>query len=152
MTCSDSNSVGYRALHSRIARELGKASDHYCRCGARASQWAYDHRDSHELVDPRCGPYSLNLARYSAMCRSCHVRLDLRNARAARAARHLRISIRHMPRCTVCSRPVLCGQGLTHYECRPRCPECGMPAQICTPGCPNARQSRRWSPTATPAE
>ena len=118
-----------------MSREpAGAATGHYCECGAPASQWVY--------LD---GP-----DRYSAVCRPCREWLDIRIARAAKAAEAFRRSLQHIPRCTVCNQPVIAGQGRSHFECRPRCPECGMPAGICTPGCPNA--SRGWSLAAIPAK
>jgi hypothetical protein len=44
---------------------------------------------------------------------------------------------RHEPLCAVCDRPVTCGQGDSHYECRPRGATCGQPAGICLTGCPD---------------
>jgi hypothetical protein len=46
---------------------------------------------------------------------------------------------RRNPACAICDRPVMCGQGASHYECRPRCVNCGQPEGICLPGCLNSQ-------------
>lgn len=76
LTCSQAGSrnsvwagedAGYLALHGRIYRILGKASERRCMCGERARDWANLTGDYADTYD------------YTAMCRRCHRRYD--NAR-----------------------------------------------------------------------
>lgn len=64
----------YGAVHARLAREYGQASEYDCPCGLPAEQWAY--------VGPRAPgerkPYSPNLTMYRAMCGACHRHYDQR--------------------------------------------------------------------------
>ena len=71
--------AGYGAAHDRVRRDRGPASEHTCAACRRnrAHQWAYDHSDSNERVDPQLGPYSLDPARYRPLCVSCHKLADL---------------------------------------------------------------------------
>ena len=69
--------VGYVGVHRRLVVGRGPASEHLCRCGAPASEWAYDHGDPDERVDPRIGrPYSTDPDRYEPLCLPCHRTLD----------------------------------------------------------------------------
>jgi hypothetical protein len=64
--------VGYNAIHQRLKRDRGPASEQWCTdCGGPAMDWAYDHLDPDELMG-KDGPYSLDLAHYRARCRRCH--------------------------------------------------------------------------------
>lgn len=60
------DSVSYNGVHARVKRERGRASLHNCmHCGGRARDWAYDHSDPNERIDPRKGcPYSPDVSRY----------------------------------------------------------------------------------------
>lgn len=69
--------VGYTAMHERIYRMRGPATDHTCqRCGKSAEDWAYDHSDPSERVELGKGPYSTDPAHYMPLCHSCHMKLD----------------------------------------------------------------------------
>jgi hypothetical protein len=68
---------GYVAVHDRVHRARGKASEHRCTCGAPAAEWSYDHKDPAHLLSDRGRPYSTNMDRYVPLCRPCHRRLDL---------------------------------------------------------------------------
>jgi len=74
------DAAGYEAIHSRLKREHGKASEHACaRCDESAVDWAYDHACPNEKTVERRGriyAYSTNPDRYLPLCRSCHTRLD----------------------------------------------------------------------------
>ena len=71
-------SASYNAIHTRIRQDRGHARGYACvRCASRARDWAYDHSDPNELVDPHLGfAYSLDQARYVPMCKSCHSKFD----------------------------------------------------------------------------
>lgn len=62
----------YSAVHQRVRKRDGKASDHTCRCGAPARHWAY--------IGPRAPedrlPYR-GVDDYEAMCTACHKRMDM---------------------------------------------------------------------------
>ncbi len=81
--------------------------------------------DPDERYDERCGPYSTASDRYAPGCVSCRKRFDLplvSTAKKKSLAKKTEKPIRRRePLCTVCDRPVMCGQGDSHYECRPRC-------------------------------
>lgn len=68
----------YGAVHRRLHRYRGKASDHQCQqCSAQAEDWAYSRQDPNELMDEATGfPYSTDLKQYWPLCRPCHYRLD----------------------------------------------------------------------------
>lgn len=69
--------VGYTAMHERIYRMRGPATEHPCwRCGTQADEWAYDHSDPRERVEQGKGPYSTDPTRYMALCLPCHRKLD----------------------------------------------------------------------------
>lgn len=67
----------YRAAHSRIARDRGKAREHSCvDCGCQAQHWSYMHTDPCEMVSPTGQPYSLDPAHYEPRCAPCHAIFD----------------------------------------------------------------------------
>jgi hypothetical protein len=69
-------STAYPAVHQRMRRVRGSASEHACvECGATAAAWAYDKSDPHELtavVQGRRVTYSADIGRYEPMCTACH--------------------------------------------------------------------------------
>lgn len=71
--------VTYSGAHMRVREIRGTATAFPCSaCRTEvASNWAYDHRDPNEIVDPRNGPYSADPARYRPLCVSCHKVADL---------------------------------------------------------------------------
>lgn len=73
-----SSDPGYRTAHRRIQTTRGKAADYPCaHCPEAAREWAYDFTDP----DPRrLGrmQFSLDTDRYMPLCRSCHLKWDLR--------------------------------------------------------------------------
>lgn len=69
--------VQYRMAHQRVRIARGPACNHMCRCGQQADEWAYDHADPNELRSPEGLPYSLDVDRYTPMCRPCHRLFDL---------------------------------------------------------------------------
>lgn len=72
------NDASYRQAHARMQAWRGLASAHQCMCGAQAAEWAYDHADTAEQLDPDGRPYSTDPARYSPKCRPCHRTADAR--------------------------------------------------------------------------
>ena len=58
--------ASYKAVHKRLEAEFGRAATHVCPCGERALDWAFDDPDG----------YSTDLSKYTALCRSCHIRKD----------------------------------------------------------------------------
>jgi len=70
----------YGAVHKRLERERGRASEHLCAaCGNRAQEWSYDGGDPNELtevLEKRPIKYTTDLERYSPRCRKCHRHLD----------------------------------------------------------------------------
>lgn len=72
------HSPTYRNAHKRIVTKRGRAADHSCvACGQQAAEWAYNHRDPDERIDPARGfPYSSNPDFYDPMCRKCHTAFD----------------------------------------------------------------------------
>lgn len=71
--------VGYRALHQRIERRRGTASDYDCRvCGDQARTWALDHDSQTEnlRVDDHTSMaglvFSLDLDDYRPLCQRCN--------------------------------------------------------------------------------
>lgn len=70
----------YHSTHKHVRRVRGPASEHACRCGSAADQWAYDHADPDEVQGKH--PYSLKPEHYRPLCRSCHVKEDGARARA----------------------------------------------------------------------
>ena len=75
----------YDSAHARVRRRRGPASALSCaHCGGPAKDWAYDHLDPAEQIDNRGGkalPFSLDLSHYMPLCRTCHRRFDLAQAR-----------------------------------------------------------------------
>jgi hypothetical protein len=72
-------SAKYSAVHNRLARRRGKATDHACAlCGAPARQWALrkDAKGPILQCSDRPSPYSENPADYFALCVRCHQALD----------------------------------------------------------------------------
>lgn len=66
----------YNAVHFRVAKALGNATDHLCiQCPRRAHGWAYQHT-AEEPMWSNGAPYSDNPADYAPMCASCHKKLD----------------------------------------------------------------------------
>jgi len=68
--------VTYRGLHARISRARGLASEFTCECGNPAEQWSYDYTDPSPKFSEQGSPFSLDVRRYQAMCRSCHGKRD----------------------------------------------------------------------------
>ena len=67
----------YNAVHLRIRAQRGPAKDNTCPCGAAAEHWAYVRGDDQSVrYDERGRPYSIDLSRYVALCRTCHRRMD----------------------------------------------------------------------------
>ena len=70
-------SATYNAVHLRIRAQRGPAKDNTCPCGAAAEHWAYVRGDDQSVrYDERGRPYSIDLSRYVALCRTCHRRMD----------------------------------------------------------------------------
>lgn len=78
-----SASPSYSAIHRRLARTNGAAAALPCAdgCGSPAAEWAYDYTDPFELPSAD-GPYSVELARYRPLCKSCHKLFDLAHREA----------------------------------------------------------------------
>lgn len=76
---------GLRAMHARLRRDKGPASNYACTCGAQASDWAYNHEDPAPKLSPdRRGTWmwwSDNPDMYVPMCRKCHRNFDAKRAR-----------------------------------------------------------------------
>ena len=67
----------YNAVHLRIRAQRGPAKDNTCPCGAAAEHWAYVRGDDQSVrYDNEGRPYSTDLSRYEALCRTCHRRMD----------------------------------------------------------------------------
>lgn len=84
----------YSAIHYRLDRKHGRASEHLCTdCGAPAQDWSYDGTDPNE-VHGRAGgsvlAYSLDLDRYVPRCRPCHSRFDAKRQEVHFVARALK--------------------------------------------------------------
>lgn len=65
------DNASYAAAHTRLSKERGNANTHTCPCGKRAREWAFDEPTG----------YSLDFSRYTAMCQSCHHKLDCNSKR-----------------------------------------------------------------------
>lgn len=66
------------AIHQRVYKSKGKASEHNCvDCGKRARHWSYDRTDPNQKIDPKRGPYSLNMDCYHPRCVRCHKNFDM---------------------------------------------------------------------------
>jgi hypothetical protein len=70
--------IGYVGMHDRVFNARGRASDYPCfHCAVQAQQWAYNHEDPAELIDPeRRLAYSLDVFNYLPLCLSCHLIFD----------------------------------------------------------------------------
>jgi len=70
----------YSTVHHRLRRLRGPASRWPCQeCDQPAREWAYDNSDPNELVGTNSASrvrYSLDLAHYDPLCRTCHRRRD----------------------------------------------------------------------------
>ncbi len=75
--------VSYEAVHYRVRRLRGKASDHQCTdCGSQARHWSYDHDSDLERYAQGKGAYSIEIDHYSPRCVPCHKTFDLGLLRA----------------------------------------------------------------------
>lgn len=82
--------AGYRAVHTRLRKMLGRAASYGCTdCHRQAEDWSYDHTDSDERHDERGCPFSTDLSRYQPRCKSCHSIFD---ETAFKAWRHRRVA------------------------------------------------------------
>jgi hypothetical protein len=72
--------AAYSTVHSRLSKYLGRAAGHQCSCGRPAVDWAYDHGDPDERLNPEGQPYSPDPSHYRPMCRGCHTRFDSQRA------------------------------------------------------------------------
>lgn len=70
------DAVGYSAVHERLNRTRGHASEYQCaHCPDAAVDWAYDGMCPDEKYDERHGrmlAYSTDPTRYMPLCRRCH--------------------------------------------------------------------------------
>ena len=70
-------SATYNAVHLRLRAQRDAAKDSTCPCGAAAEHWAYVRGDDQSVrYDNEGRPYSTDLSRYEALCRTCHRRMD----------------------------------------------------------------------------
>lgn len=77
-------SVGYTAAHARTKARRGPASLQICCwCLGPADHWAYDHSDPDPLISAKGFPYTLDPARYIAICARDHRTLDRLHKRNA---------------------------------------------------------------------
>lgn len=77
---SDVRPGTYVQVHHEVRRLRGRADDHSCLCGEPARDWAYQHTGNPELrALDGSRPHSLNPNDYEPMCRSCHIRFDLKH-------------------------------------------------------------------------
>lgn len=61
------DAIGYFAVHTRLTKQRGKASEHTCvDCSKQALHWSYKGREG----------FSTNLADYEPRCASCHQEYD----------------------------------------------------------------------------
>lgn len=71
---------GWDAIHKRIFRERGKATQYACvDCAGPAREWSYNGEDPNEItgtVGRFKLPYSLDLAHYEPRCTPCHRNFD----------------------------------------------------------------------------
>ena len=69
--------VSYTAMHTRILKVRGRASEHECiQCEGVAAEWAYDYTDPSPKYRKGRGLYSTDPARYVPMCVRCHKTFD----------------------------------------------------------------------------
>ena len=67
---------GYHAVHHRLYRDRGLASQHECvDCGEQAFHWSYDHTEITPLHSPK-GDYSTDQTKYQPRCALCHKAFD----------------------------------------------------------------------------
>lgn len=75
----------FAAIHKRLTRTLGRASEHDCvDCGGPAREWSYNNADPDELTAEISGrtrgrftvAYSLDISNYDPRCTSCHRKFD----------------------------------------------------------------------------
>ena len=88
--------IGYSAVHQRIIREYGKASDYACiDCGDYARDWAYMHDDPDAITSYATGSYghaySLDPDSYQPLCRSCHLKFDAHDEPHRRKHRNITV-------------------------------------------------------------
>ncbi len=73
----------YVAVHMRVSRINGKASDSLCAdCESQAEDWSYDNQDPDELMVMRNGSnikYSAKPEHYEPRCRRCHKAFDAKH-------------------------------------------------------------------------
>jgi len=78
--------VGYSAVHQRLKRERGLASDYACiKCYSSANEWAFIGNPESALYKNVIGRrgketrlfFSRDLTQYEPMCHSCHVAYDM---------------------------------------------------------------------------
>lgn len=80
-------SATYNAVHLRLRAQRGAAKDSTCPCGAAAEHWAYVRGDDQSVrYDEQGRPYSTDLSRYEALCRTCHRRMDAEATRTHRCS------------------------------------------------------------------
>lgn len=80
------NPSSYQSIHKRLVRLYGSAKKHTCPCGEPAVEWAYQFTGEPELRDADGRfPHSSNPDDYTAMCRPCHIRLDIEKNPGVRA-------------------------------------------------------------------
>jgi hypothetical protein len=113
----------YNAVHRRLRKYRGKATEHLCGCGAQAQAWAY--------VGVRDGdrPYSTNLDDYKPMCWPCHVEYDRNQLGRWTHCIHgheftsenTYIGSRGQRGCRRCKRE----KDAAYYRQRVPCPDCG---------------------------
>ena len=66
----------YQGVHEVLRQVFGPAADYACTwCGSSAEHWAYTHGDPDERQAPN-GAFSLDLSRYTTLCRRHHVGFD----------------------------------------------------------------------------
>lgn len=72
--------VSHQQVHHWLRKAHGPASGYLCiGCGGQAAEWSYDHTDPDPRYDVRDGmQFSLDIARYQPLCRTCHRRFDRR--------------------------------------------------------------------------
>ena len=88
----------YNVTHRRLRKLRGPASAQWCaECGATAHHWSYDHSDPEQVIgdtgDGVIVAYSLDFARYRALCRSCHAKDDRRDVSLRREIEQLRLAL-----------------------------------------------------------
>lgn len=89
------DSASYNAVHLRLKRDRGIATQHLCcDCGQPARTWSYNHSDPGVQVDEKGRPYSTDLAHYTPRCVTCHNKLD--RTRPGSKAAHRRAQLEDM--------------------------------------------------------